>query len=73
MIEYYLVGGLIWFFLCITIGTLTNHRNKWGSDAVENYCNQHEDTLGAIGSFIWGLLGAMVIIIIGILIEGFPI
>lgn len=62
---YFMIGGMAWFFMCMMIALLTSNKNKWGPNAVENYCNQNEDNFNMIMWMTWGIVGLAVTILLG--------
>lgn len=76
MIDNAIIGvtmiclGGIWFMICMSIG-VSNPKNKWGPDAVENYCNGNDDRMKMMIWTFYGLFGAIFLGFIGYIIGGF--
>lgn len=62
---YFMIGGLAWFFICMLIALLTSNKNKWGPDAVENYCNQNTDNFNMILWMTLAITGLGVTLLFG--------
>lgn len=65
----FLMIGFMWFclFMALSMSEI-GERNKWGPDAVENYCNATIDRFESINKMIIGLIGFIFFMFLGAII-----
>ena len=66
MNEYFLIAGALWLFVFMVISIFQiDERNKWGPNAVENFCNANMDWFHSFKWLVIGIIGSVILTVIG--------